>query len=198
MRKLVTRIAYWTLAVTAVVGFTAGFEGCNPPPNCSNLTSQYADTPVKNLSQSNAELTVFCLTNDQRVVRGLPAYTLSSLLGGTARAHAQDSVTRKWWGTGDPHVNPDGKTPEQRIRAAGYCSGSSNYATAENVYWGWGSPPQTPRSAVTWWMNSTPHRNTILSTSLKELGVGVVLGAPQTGGPYPDAAVFVQNFGRCN
>jgi hypothetical protein len=65
-----------------------------------------------------------------------------------------------------------------------------------NVYWGWGTPLQTPRSAVTWWMNSSGHRANILDPALKDLGVGVVLGAPRPGS-YPDAAIFVQTFGAC-
>jgi uncharacterized protein YkwD len=106
-------------------------------------------------------------------------------------------VTRQWWTDGaDPHVNPDGKGPSDRILAAGYCPSPTFWQTAENVYWGWGTPLQTPRSAVTWWMNSSAHRANILDPNLKDLGVGVVLGAPRPG-TFPNAAVFVQNFGTC-
>jgi uncharacterized protein YkwD len=93
-------------------------------------------------------------------------------------------------------VNPDGKGPADRVLAAGYCPSPTSWKVAENVYWGWGTPLQTPRSAVTWWMGSTLHRATILDATLKDLGVGVTLGAPQPG-TFPDAAVFVQNFGAC-
>ncbi len=185
------------MALVAVFGGTAAFTACDPPPpSCDTAVSQYGDVPVKNLTQANAERTVFCLANNERVFRGIPALTSSSLLGGTARAHAQDAFTRKWWVPGaDPHTNPDGKTPADRIRGAGYCP-SGTWRVAENVYWGWGTPLQTPRSAVTWWMNSPGHKANILDPNLRELGVGVVLGAPQPG-TFPDAAVFVQNFGSC-
>lgn len=187
------------LAVVAVcAGGAAGFTACDPPPpSCPTAVAQYADVAVKNLSQANAERTVFCLTNQQRVANGRAELTSSALLSGTARAHAQDAVTRKWWVDGaDPHVTPDGKSPSDRMRAAGYCPTPTYWKVAENVYWGWGSPAQTPRMAVQWWMGSTGHRLNILDPDLHELGVGVVQGAPRPG-TYPDAAAFVQNFGTC-
>jgi uncharacterized protein YkwD len=96
----------------------------------------------------------------------------------------------------DTHTNPDGKGPADRIRAAGYCPSPTYWKVAENTYWGWGVPAQTPRDAVEWWMGSHYHRLNILDPDLNELGVGVALGAPRPGN-YPDAAVFVQNFGTC-
>jgi uncharacterized protein YkwD len=194
MRSWVARA---TVAVAAVVGLGGVMTACDPAPTCATIESRYADAAVKDISRANAEKAVLCLTNDQRVANGLAKYTSSSLLGGTARKHAQDAVIRKWWIDGaDPHTNPDGQDPAERISAAGYCPSPTFWQVAENVYWGWGTPLQTPRAAVTWWMNSPPHRANILDPNLKELGVGVTLGAPRPG-TYPDAAVFVQNFGLC-
>ena len=183
----------------ALVGTAGVLTACGPQPlNCSSVISSYADVPASSLSVDNAEKAVFCLTNQQRAANGVsPAYTRSSLLGGTARAHADDAVARKWWVNGaDPHVNPDGKGPADRVRAAGYCP-SGSWRVHENVYWGWGSPSgPTPRTAVTWWMDSPGHRANILDSGLRELGVGVAKGAPQPG-TFPNAAVFVQNFAAC-
>ena len=95
------------------------------------------------------------------------------------------------------HVNPDGESESDRIMDAGYCPSPTFWKVAENTYWGWGTPVQTPRDAVEWWMSSPGHRANILDAQLIELGVGVAMGAPRPG-TYPDAAVFVQNFGTCN
>jgi uncharacterized protein YkwD len=198
-----TRIGRVAAVLSTLVATGAAFAACNPAPNCTTIKANYADAPVKNISRANAEKAIWCLTNDERAAAGVAALTLNSVLTGTARKHGQDAVTRKWWTDGaDPHVNPDGKGPSDRVLAAGYCPNPTSWKVAENVYWGWGTPLQTPRTAVTWWMGSTLHRATILDPTLKDLGVGVTLGAPRPPkpgepNPLPDAAVFVQNFGAC-
>jgi uncharacterized protein YkwD len=181
-----------------IFGVWIAVSAADAQPNCSSLEASYANTPVENMSQTNAEQTVWCLTNDQRSANGVPPLSLNSILGGTARAHALDAVTRQWWVDGaDTHTNPDGQTPSDRIVAAHYCDAPKTLQqVAENTYWGWGTPLQTPSSAVTWWMGDPPHRATILNGALKDVGVGVVLGAPRPG-TYPHAAVFVQDFGTC-
>jgi uncharacterized protein YkwD len=200
VRKFVSRITRKTVAATAFVGVAATVMACQPAPeptDCSHIVSRYADAPVKDMDPANAERAVLCLTNAERAASGRAALRSSDVLGGTARGHAQDAVARKWWVDGaNTHVNPDGKSETDRIMAAGYCPNPTYWKVAENTYWGWGTPAQTPRDAVEWWMGSYYHRLNILDPDLAELGVGVAKGAPRPGN-YPDAAVFVQNFGTC-
>ena len=186
----------------AVVGIAAGMTACTPTINCSDLKSRFANSKATTISADDAEKTVFCLTNDERTSRGLAAYTWNTKIATAARKHANAAVTQQWWVNGaDPHVNPVGNTtPSSRVRAEGYCP-SGSWSIGENVYWAWGSPisfaATTPRDAVAWWMASTHgHREAILSTTYKELGVGVARGAPEPG-DRPNAAVFVQDFGSC-
>jgi uncharacterized protein YkwD len=194
---IMVRAARLALGVLPILGVGMTVAACTPTPNCGNLEPKYADTPVKNMTQNQAEQTVWCLTNDQRVANGLSKLSLNSVLGGTARAHAQAAVNQQGWPDGaNTHTSPEGTTPTQRIQAAHYCDNPTQWETAENTYWGWGTPLQTPRTAVNWWMGDPPHRATILSTTLKDIGVGVVLGNPAPGS-HPDAAVFVQDFGTC-
>jgi uncharacterized protein YkwD len=200
VREIVTRIVKKSVAITAFAGIATALLACDPAPDpsdCATIKSRYADAAVKDMTPANAERAVFCLTNDERAANGRAPLTSSELLAGTARAHAQDAVARKWWVDGaDTHVNPDGKSPSDRIRAAGYCPSPTYWKVAENTYWGWGTPAQTPRDAVEWWMSSYYHRLNILDPDLTELGVGMAKGAPRSGN-YPDASVFVQNFGTC-
>ncbi len=209
MRSIVSRVALaavgtiplFGIGITGsaipIFGIRTAVSAADAQPNCASLEASYADKPVKSMSQTNAEQTVWCLTNDQRSANGLATLSLNSVLGGTARAHATDATIRQWWVDGaDTHTNPDGQHPVDRIVAAHYCDNPKSFQVAENTYWGWGTPLQTPRSAVTWWMGDPPHRATILNGALKDLGVGVVPGAPRPGS-YPDAAVFVQDFGTC-
>ena len=106
-------------------------------------------------------------------------------------------VTQQWWQPGtDWHTTPQGTTPRDRALGAGYCPGQRARIVAENLYWAWGSPVPTARAAVNGWLNSPPHRKNLLDTRLTELGVAIVAGAPQPG-TFPNASVFVQDFGMC-
>jgi uncharacterized protein YkwD len=196
-QKVASRMVRSMMVVLPLVGLGV-MAGCDPAPDCSKLEASYANKAVDTMSQANAEKTVWCLTNDRRVAAGVAKLSLNSVLGGTARAHAQDAATRQWWTDGaDTHTNPSGKTPNDRIVAAHYCDNPRSYQTAENTYCGWGSASSpTPNDAVTWWFNDPPHHDTLLNSALKDLGVGVVIGAPRPGS-YPHAAIFVQDFGTC-
>jgi hypothetical protein len=82
-------------------------------------------------------------------------------------------------------VNPQtGSTPDTRIKSANYCAGSPTQ-DGEIAYAGGGNDPNktscpliacsTPAAAVNWWMNISTHghRELILSSGFRELGVGV-------------------------
>jgi hypothetical protein len=100
------------------------------------------------------------------------------------------------------HCDLDTKTqPWDRMTAAGYTNWS--YA-AENIAAGY----STPEQVMAGWMQSSGHRANILSTSLREIGVGYYLQSPdqanvrldagnctagQTAGPY--TRYWTQDFG---
>jgi uncharacterized protein YkwD len=48
----------------------------------------------------------------------------------------------------------------------------------ENIAWGEG-PSSTPASIVKAWMASPDHRENILDTAYKDVGIGLALGSPQ-------------------
>jgi len=170
-----------------------------------------ADTPATQLSQEAAEEAVLCLINEQRAANGVQALTPNQKLRAAARLQAEDAKRIKWWAGGGPniHTNPETQsTPQSRIRDAGYCPGevAPLPPTSENGYDTWyngGVQYQggtAPRAAVTWWMNSPPHKATLLNPKYRESGVAVVLGVAERGdGPdHADGgAIFVQTFGGC-
>jgi alpha-tubulin suppressor-like RCC1 family protein/uncharacterized protein YkwD len=173
--------------------------------HCAN-----ANTFSRLLAQTAAEAAVLCLINEERAANGAGPLTLNLRLRAAARQHANDARTIRWWAGGGPqiHVNPiTGSTPEDRIRDAGYCpEGGKASPPNENGYAAWyqGGPEfqgdTTPQAAVTWWMNSPGHRDTLLDPVYTETGVAVVLGVAETG-PGPDNAdggvIVVQTFGAC-
>jgi uncharacterized protein YkwD len=165
---------------------------------CPNAT-----TSVSSLTQLQAEAAVFCLTNRERVTLGLSPLRRNSSLAAAARQHARAAVALKWWLEGaNSHVNPwTGSTPSSRMRDEGYCLGAGSWSVRENTYWGNrngpGAAAPTAAQAVKWWMSSLRgHRANILG-DVRELGVGVVLGAPRPLDPPVRAATFVQDFGKC-
>ena len=104
------------------------------------------------------------LINEERAGHGLEALTYNGTLQQSAQAHANDCARRGWCG----HTGSDGADIRTRITRIGY-EGS-----------GWAecwAQVQSPQRAVEVWMDETPpndpHRRTLLSTWLTEIGIGV-------------------------
>lgn len=121
-----------------------------------------------------AETAVARLTNAQRAAHGCSALRVDTRLRSAARLHSVDMRDRNYF----DHNSPDGRTPWDRFKAAGYPS-----LGAENIAKGY----PTAQAVVQGWMNSPGHRANILNCSLKAVGIGVEYGA---GGPW-----WTQDFG---
>ncbi|MDI6853813.1 MAG: CAP domain-containing protein [Deltaproteobacteria bacterium] len=113
---------------------------------------------------------VFKLTNEMRRKNALPPLTDERLLRDIARDHSVDMLMKKFFS----HVNPDGKSPHERI--------ISEYpyaltATGENIWGADGSEPldtgRLARIIVDTWMSSPGHRQNILNSNFTDIGVGV-------------------------
>lgn len=106
------------------------------------------------------EQQVLKLVNEVRAENGLSPLTWADDLANVARAHSQDMINRNFFS----HTNPDGLSPFDRLKN----SGISYRAAAENIAYG----QKTAEAVMDAWMNSSGHRANILSSSVKELGVG--------------------------
>jgi uncharacterized protein YkwD len=119
------------------------------------------------------------LVNQVRAQSGLSPLAYNETLAVAAQAHASDCVQRGWCS----HTGSDGSDIKTRILRAGY--DPANWAEC------W-AQRQTPQGAVDIWMDEVPpddpHRRTLLTTWLSEIGVGV---AQTTWGYY-----FIADFGR--
>lgn len=107
--------------------------------------------------------------NALRASNGLPAYTVSPILMGTAQAQADYMAA-----TGSiTHSGPGGITLTQRLLNAGYpLAGDLSLGgfRAENIT---GGRNKTAAQAVQEWTGDAPHLNTMLSPNLMEIGAGV-------------------------
>jgi uncharacterized protein YkwD len=138
--------------------------------------------PVVN---ADYEQQVVDLVNTERANRGLPPYKRVTALDEAARYHSADLGQDDYF----EHDSYD-RSGSNLVyvcstwtRIGKYYSG----ATGENIAGGY----STPQDVMNGWMNSTGHRNNILSTSSWEIGVGY---ATQSGSRY--YRYWTQDFGK--
>ncbi|MBA4380000.1 MAG: hypothetical protein C0393_04835, partial [Anaerolinea sp.] len=107
--------------------------------------------------------------NNLRASYGLPSYQVNPILMSIAQAHAEYMAA-----TGSvTHYSADGSRPYQRAVAAGYpVAGDLSRGGwfSENIIAGLNLSAQ---AAVEAWMGDAPHQNTMLSSTLREVGAGV-------------------------
>lgn len=111
---------------------------------------------------SAAEAEVVRLVNLERTAEGCPALTVSPVLVQVARAHSQEMSQPG----GFRHNSPDGRTPFQRLKAAGY-----QYSIAtENIAAG----QPNAAAVVAAWTSDGESKANMLDCRLTQIGVGVV------------------------
>ncbi len=130
-----------------------------------------AEAPPAPLGVDTSAYSLIAEVNALRAANGLPAYAISSILMGTAQAHAEYMAA-----TGVvSHTGAGGTTSSQRILAAGYpLAGDLSLGgmKSENITAGTNKSVQ---QAVLEWQGDAPHLNTMLSANLQEIGAGVAL-----------------------
>ncbi|MFF7729077.1 CAP domain-containing protein [Streptomyces sp. NPDC008001] len=115
------------------------------------------------------------MVNDERAKAGCSPVSVNAKLQAAAQGHSDDMAARDYY----DHTSPDGKSPGDRITAAGY-----HWSTyGENIF----KSPRDARTAMDGWMKSPGHRANILNCSFKEIGVGINFAS---NGPW-----WTQNFG---
>lgn len=128
-----------------------------------------AAIPAISVSAQSSANDLIAEVNALRVANGLPAYSVSSILMGTAQAQADYMAA-----TGTvTHSGPGGIQLTQRLLNAGYpLAGDLSLGgfRAENITRGLN---KTAAQAVQGWTGDAPHLNTMLSPNLMEIGAGV-------------------------
>ncbi|MDP3994969.1 MAG: CAP domain-containing protein [bacterium] len=122
---------------------------------------------------------VIRLTNEKRAQAGLLPLSENPILSQAAQAKGADMLNRDYWA----HIAPDGTQPWKFFIDSGY---KYRYA-GENL----ARDFSNPSSAVDAWMASPTHKENLLSSKYKEIGIAVVEG-DMAG---VDTTVIVQFFG---
>ena len=150
---------------------------------CGSVSAQPGQTSRAAMASST-----LCLLNAERGQRGLRPLRLNRRLARAARGHASDMARRDYFS----HDSLSGASFVDRIRRTGYLRGPRAWIVGENLAWGSGDR-STPASIVDAWMHSPGHRANILQRRFREIGIGLVGGAPESV-PGP-AATYATEFG---
>lgn len=128
-----------------------------------NIGKQKAPSVLgANVNIASQDLLV--LTNQDRANAGLQPLQMNAQLAAAAEAKAQDMFAKDYWA----HFAPDGTSPWDFIKAAGY-----NYVYAgENLARGFSSSTDV----VNAWMASPEHRANMLSNNYADVGFAVEQG----------------------
>jgi uncharacterized protein YkwD len=109
------------------------------------------------------------LFNRDRVANGLPLLNESLMLDGIASTRAQQMVT-----DGLTHVRP-GRTVMAATELL-HQNGVTYMWNGENIFWSGGPPfDDAISSAYVWWMNSPEHRDNILGSHFRQVGIGTAV-----------------------
>jgi uncharacterized protein YkwD len=120
------------------------------------------------------------LFNRDRTATGLPPLNESPMLDGIASTRAQQMVT-----DGLTHVRP-GRTV-MAVTELLHQNGVTYMWNGENIFWSGGPPfDDAISSADVWWMNSPEHRDNILGSHFRQVGIGTAID----GGKMYISAVF--------
>lgn len=119
------------------------------------------------------------LTNKKRAEQNLPALSENSLLDQAALAKAKNMFEENYWA----HFAPSGKTPWNFISSSGYVFSVAGENLARNFY--------TSDEVVEAWMSSPSHRDNIVNSKYKEIGIGVLNGVLNG----QETTLVVQMFG---
>jgi uncharacterized protein YkwD len=173
--------------------------GCAPAP------VREAPEPKPQLAVSAADVAqrIHKLVNAERKKHGLPALAWDAALARIAAGHSRDMARRNYLG----HDSPEGHDLIHRYKQGGYeCEirvGRVIHTGAENValgrlydsvtrrngvaFYDWNSPQAIARKTVDGWMQSTGHRENILTPHWRRQGIGVEIGSD-------NRVLITQNF----
>lgn len=166
---------------TAVPSSATSSPTATSPPSTRPAT---VATPPPAAGLTRLEQGVLDAVNAARQLAGCQPLAVDPALQAAAHAYAGLMVDQHWF----DHRSPNGQSPTDRARAAGYQGG-----VGENLMMGFKDDPagavNDPRYG---WLQSDGHRANILNCDYRRTGVGYDPGNIQSG--YADGS-WVQMFG---
>ncbi|HUN78959.1 MAG TPA: CAP domain-containing protein [Solirubrobacteraceae bacterium] len=190
LRSLAPLLCIGALAASpATAAGAAGLPTPQPARTASACPGATLTPAPGNLEEVRSA--VLCLIDRERAAAGESPLRPDAKLQRAAQGHSEEMVAQDYFA----HVAPDGSTPTDRMRAAGYIPNSRvGYEVGENIAWGtlWLA---TPQAIVNAWMASPGHRANILDAGYRDTGIGVAPHAPTSLAEGQAGAIYTQDFG---
>ncbi|HEX7059951.1 MAG TPA: CAP domain-containing protein [Solirubrobacterales bacterium] len=174
-------IFFCALAATIVVAAPAA---ASPNRPCYGANRAPAEATYHQLRTS-----LLCLINRARERRGIQSLRFSPELRRSATGHSWDMVRNGYFS----HYGSSGSDLTVRVAHAGYLARANAYLVGENIGGGPGRQFGSPAAVFRSWMHSPGHRDNLLSSRFRDVGVGVARGYPNGGGS--SAATFTLDLG---
>jgi uncharacterized protein YkwD len=140
--------------------------------------------------RQRAAAAILCTVNRVRAIHGARALRASRQLTGSASAHSAEMIAGGYFS----HSSPDGSGVRRRAMRSGYVRRGHRTLLDETIAWGSGRFA-SPNQLVESFLQSAPHRRALLDRRYRDLGIGLVLGAPDRNAWGP-AATLTLDFGR--
>lgn len=163
----VRALATICLALASIFAWSASPAAADARSECAGADATFSGSNLDAL-----RTTVICLTNRERVARGMPALAEESHLTAAAQGHSEDMAENNYF----DHTDLKGGKPWDRAEAAGYGNGW----VGENIAAGYGSP----FAVMTGWMKSSGHCANILISRYVDIGIGVARKSGSKYGTY--------------
>lgn len=176
------------VTVATTVAVLVGWWLGNAGPAGAQAGCARADAVPSAAALAQSGDAVLCLINAERTRRGVRALRVSPALSKAAVAHSSDMVAQDYFS----HVSPGGRTARQRVLRSGYFQRGAGQVD-EAIALGW-QQRSTPRALVRMLMGSQVHRSILLDRRNRDVGVGLVLGAPTL--DLPGGATLTLDFAR--
>ncbi|MDQ3730092.1 MAG: CAP domain-containing protein [Actinomycetota bacterium] len=168
MRQCVSRFAL----MLGVCGLLLVAGPRAEPASAAGPCNKWGDKLPTEISKGEAREAVLCLLNRERSARGIRRLERDKKLQRASQRHTDYMQSHSCFS----HQCPGEPSLTKRLQNVGWLTGGlSRWAYAENIGWA-GGDLGTPRSIVEAWMQSTGHRDNILSRTFDEVGVGYSKG----------------------
>jgi uncharacterized protein YkwD len=134
---------------------------------------------------------VLCLINRERAENGEQPLVADAKLEAAAAGHVQEMISSDYF----DHVSPDGATPVDRAREAGYVQPPpAGFVIGENLAWATFTLA-TPQAIVAAWIASPGHLANILESQYSDTGIAIVAQVPYVCANGAPGATYAQEFG---
>ena len=147
-----------------------------------------ADRGPRKISKPQARRAIVCVINNKRQANGVGSLKMVKPLQKAGGRHSRTMMASNCF---DHQCG--GEAPlATRVHATSYLPCSCSWGLGENLAWGRKSRG-SPARIVDAWMNSPPHRATLLNGSFDHIGIGIAWGSPWRSGMR--AATYTADFG---